>query len=141
MTEGVRRLQRTRLAAVGGIEYTPDELIVHFKPAAIAAPGIRAMRVLGTARSVAATMRGRLLAHLAPGECGWTVSPPHFDGTDQSGEPGKLDSVRVELLKNPAVASVSRGRWMRTDEIPARLREPVVSLTIPTIPTSRGTTR
>ena len=40
MTEGVRLLQRTRLAAVGGIEYTPDELIVHFKPAAIAAPGI-----------------------------------------------------------------------------------------------------
>jgi hypothetical protein len=133
MTEGVRRLQRTRLAAVGGIEYTPDELIVHFKPAAIAAPGIRAMR--------ASVPHDRLQrrCEVAPGasgagECGWTVSPPHFDGTDQSGEPGKLDSVRVELLKNPAVASVSRGRWMRTDEIPARLREPVVTPDDPNYP-------
>jgi len=135
MTEGVRLLQRTRLAAVGGIEYTPDELIVHFKPGAIAAPGIPAMRALGTARSVAATMRGRLLAHLAPGRVRLDgVSPIISTARIRVANPAKLDSVRAELLKNPAVASVSRGRWMRTDEIPARLREPVVTPDDPNYP-------
>jgi subtilisin family serine protease len=135
MTEGVRPLQRNRLVSAGGIEYTPDELIVHFKPAAIAAPGFRAMRALGTARSVAATMRGRLLQHLVSGRVRLDgVSPVISTARIRVANPAKLDSVRAELLKNPAVAGVSRGRWMRTDDISPALREPVLTPNDPNYP-------
>jgi len=62
------------------------------------------------------------------------VSPIISTARIRVANPAKLDSVRAELLKNPAVASVSRGRWMRTDEIPARLREPVVTPDDPNYP-------
>jgi hypothetical protein len=100
------------------------------------------MRALSTAQLVAATMRGRLLVHLAPGRVRLDgVSPIISTARIRVANPAKLDSVRAELLRNPAVASVSRGRWMRTDEIPRGFASRLSPLTIPTIPTSRGTTR
>jgi hypothetical protein len=133
--EPARMLQRTRFATTGAIEYTPDELIVHFKPAAISAPGLRAMRALGTAQSVAATMRGHLLRHLATGRVRLDgVSPVISAARIRVANPARLDSVRVELLRNPAVAGVSRGRVIRTDDIPASLREPVLTPNDPNYP-------
>jgi subtilisin family serine protease len=85
----------------------PGELLVTFRPAAIQAPGLRAMSQLATAQAVAQTMMARLATHLVPGKVeGRGVSPVIHTARILVADAARVDSVAQALRQDPAVAAV-----------------------------------
>ena len=79
-------------------------------------------------------MRGRLLAHLAPGRVRLACLPHHLDGTDQSGEPGKARLGPGRIAQKPGGGKRGPGTLDADRRDPARLREPVVTPDDPNYP-------
>ena len=103
-------------------EYTPDELLVTFRPRAVGAPplGSSAMALRSTAAAVADQMRSRLAPHLsAHGATITGVSPVIRAMRVRVHKPAELAGVAAELRRDPTVATVERSGVLR----PAR-RDP-----------------
>lgn len=112
------RVRNTRDAA----RYVPDELIVQFKRQAVSAPlGVRSMANMATAQAVGQAMRQSLSRYAVPGRVTVAgVSPVILMARLKLSDPTRLDSVAQALAQDPAVLSVGRNGWLRSDAGPAR---------------------
>ena len=111
---GARPLQFPRGA--GTPQYTPNDLIVTFRAAALAAPplGSRALASAGMARTVAASVWKRAAAWEASGRMKVTaVSPAVLAARVRVADPAQLDAVAAALRRDPDVARVTRDQWLR----------------------------
>ena len=132
-TAGVRATTRQRaeavLPALSGVRrsglqpsYVPDELLVVMKRSAISAPaGVRAMATLSTAQVVAQAIRQQLATHALSGKVTIAgVSPVIRTAKIKVADPARMDSVAQALALDPAVESVGRNGWLRSDAGPVR---------------------
>jgi subtilisin family serine protease len=98
----------------------PGDLIVTFHPQAVASPGLRAMRQVATARTVAQAIRSRLALHEAPGRVRVAgVSPLLHAARISVADPARADSVARALAADPAVRSVMPNYLAYPDGLPA----------------------
>jgi subtilisin family serine protease len=104
-----------------GATYVPDELLVVLKGSAISAPaGVRAMASVSTAQLVGQAIRSQLATHAVAGKVAITgVSPVIRTAKLKLADPSKLDSVAMAVAQDPAVESVGRNGWLRSDAGPA----------------------
>jgi serine protease len=105
--------------------FTPDELIVTFKPGAVGAPaiGARAMAQGATAQAVGAAIRSRLAPHASAGRAEVTgVSPAILAARLRVPDVGRLAEVASVLRGDPAVAVVERNGLVRRLEGPPAAR-------------------
>ena len=104
------------------VRYVPDELLVQFKRQAVNAPlGVRSMANLSTAQVVGQAMRQTLSRYSVPGKVAVTgVSPMILMARLKLADPSRMDSVAQALAQDPAVLSVGRNGWLRSDAGPAR---------------------
>ena len=113
----------TRVRRSGqGASYVRDELLVVFKGSAVSAPaGVRAMASVSTAQLVGQAIRERLAAHAMAGKVTIAgVSPVIRTAKLKLADPSKMDSVAQALAQDPAVQSVGRNGWLRSDAGPVR---------------------
>lgn len=106
-------------AAPRSPSFTPDELIVTFRPEPLSAPAIgsRAMASAATARTVIAAMRARLAAALTSASVDITgTSPAILAARVRVTDPTRLDAVRALLGNDPAVATVERNPIAYADD-------------------------
>ncbi len=99
-----------------GLEFTPDELIVTFRPAALGAPPIGSIALAAPAvtHAVAAAIRFRLALHAAPGRADVAgISPAILAARIRMPAPERLAEVAAELRSDPAVAVVERNGLVR----------------------------
>ncbi len=132
-TAGLRASTRQRaeaaLPALTGVRrsglsphYVPDELLVVMKRSAISAPaGVRAMAALPTALVLAQAIRQQLAPHALSGKVTIAgVSPVIRTAKIKVADPARMDSVAQALAQDPAVESVGRNGWLRSDAGPVR---------------------
>lgn len=105
-----------------GPSYVPDELLVVMKRGAVSAPvGVRAMASLSTAQAVGQSMRQLLATHAVAGKVTIAgVSPVLRTAKLKLADPARMDSVAQALAQDPAVESVGRNGWLRSDAGPVR---------------------
>jgi subtilisin family serine protease len=92
-------------------QYLPDELIVTYRPGALALPavGSAAMSQRAAATAVGAAVRAQLARRVAPDEAEVKgVLPPVLAVRLRVPDPARLDAVAAELRRDPAVAGVER---------------------------------
>src|SRR5438552_12243226 len=108
---------RTALPAVvrpfrgraSGPAFTPNELLVRFRPSAVGAPpvGSLALASRAVAATVGSAMRSRLAAYAAQGQVTTTgVSPAVLTARLRVADPSRIEEVAALLRADPAVASV-----------------------------------
>ena len=105
-------------ASPTALRFTPDELIVTFRPAVLGAPpiGSRALAVPAAARHAAATMRSLLTRHTVAGRAVISgVSPAIAAARIRVPDPARLAEVAAELRRDAAVASVERNAFVAAD--------------------------
>jgi subtilisin family serine protease len=107
-----------------GPAFTPGELLVTFRPSAVAAPplGSRALASPGVAAAVASAIRSRLAGIAAQrGVAVRGVSPALLAARVRVPDPSRIDEVAAQLRADPAVAAVERnGIVWASDDPPAR---------------------
>jgi subtilisin family serine protease len=94
-----------------GPAFTPDELLVTFRPSAVAAPpvGSRALASPVVAAAVASAIRSRLAGFAAQGRAGVRgVSPALLAARLVVADPSRIEEVAAQLRADPAVATVER---------------------------------
>src|SRR5438309_5079863 len=94
-----------------GPAFTPNELLVRFRPSAVGAPPVgslaRASRAV--AATVGSALRSRLAAYAAQGQVATTgVSPAVLTARLRVADPSRIEEVAALLRADPAVASVGR---------------------------------
>ena len=123
------------IGTAGPVEYTPRDLIVTLRAAALAAPplGSRALEAAATARTVAAAVWKRAASWEAGGRVKVTgVSPVVLATRLRVTDTTKLDSVAATLRRDPDVARVTRDQWLHAHGRPAAVQN--VGGTIPSDP-------
>jgi len=100
--------------------YTPNDLIVTFRPTALNAPpvGSAALASLSTAQAVGSAMRAHLAGILPAGAEVAGASPSILAARIRVADSTRLDGVAAALLRDPAVATVTRNRivWLDATE-------------------------
>src|SRR5438093_2610116 len=94
-----------------GPAFTPNELLVRFRPSAIGAPpvGSLALASRAVAAAVGSAMRSRLAGYVAQGQVATTgVSPAVLTARLRVADPGRIEDIAALLRADPAVASVGR---------------------------------
>lgn len=115
--EGFRPLARGRTS--GAPEYVANQLVVKFKPGAIAFPGLRAAGSVSTARVVARAIRTRLTAYEMAGRVRVAgISPVLSSARLVVSNPSVRDSMIRVLAADPAVEGVRPATWLRADGAP-----------------------
>jgi subtilisin family serine protease len=118
-------------------EYTPDELIVTFRPAALRAPpvGSRALASRSTATAVSVEIRSRMAPHLSAHGAALTgVSPVVVAARIRVKNPVAIDRVATELRRDPAVAAVERNGILRREGAAWHRKDPTKSSNDPLAP-------
>ena len=117
---GSLRLRAARRAAVG------SELIVTFRHSALGAPplGSAALRAVAGARIVGRAIRSHLATALPPTAEVTGVSPTILAAKIHVADATLRDAIAAALRQDPAVASVTPGRFIWLDEAPIYLRAP-----------------
>ncbi len=116
--------------------YTPDELIVTFRPEPLSAPpvGSRAMASVATASALGVAIRARLsTAVTSAGLDVSGVSPAILAARVRVPDPARLDAVAALLRSDPAVAAVERNPIAYADDEGATTSSAVVT-TLPNEP-------
>jgi subtilisin family serine protease len=95
-------------------EYTPDELIVTFRPTALRAPpvGSRALASRSTAGAVSTEIRSRVAPHLLARGAALTGVSPAVMAARIRVLPAAIEQVGAELRRDPAVAAVTRNGFL-----------------------------
>ena len=94
-----------------GPAFTPNELLVRFRPSAVGAPpvGSLALASPAVAATVGSAMRSRLAGYAAQGQVATTgVSPAVLTARLRVADPSRIEEVAALLRADPAVASVGR---------------------------------
>ena len=94
-----------------GPAFTPNELLVRFRPSAVGAPpvGSLALASRAVAAAVGSAMRSRLAGYVAQGQVATTgVSPAVLTARLRVADPGRIEDIAALLRADPAVASVGR---------------------------------
>src|SRR2546422_4838188 len=94
-----------------GPAFTPNELLVRFRPSAVGAPpvGSLALASRAVAAAVGSAMRSRLAGYVAQGQVATTgVSPAVLTARLRVADAGRIEDIAALLRADPAVASVGR---------------------------------
>src|SRR5437879_260912 len=94
-----------------GPAFTPNELLVRFRPSAVGAPpvGSLALASPAVAATVGSAMRSRLAGYAAQGQVATTgVSPAVLTARLRVADPSRIEEVAALLRAAPAVARVGR---------------------------------
>jgi len=92
-------------------EYTPDELIVTYRPDVLRTPraGSPLLANAAVAEGARIAIQSAIAAHEAPGRLAATgVSPAILAARVKVADPSQIDEVAAELRADPAIATVSR---------------------------------
>ncbi|HEX9579999.1 MAG TPA: S8 family serine peptidase [Gemmatimonadales bacterium] len=116
----VARVARTQAA-----QFTPDELIVTYRNAALGAPAIgsAALRSASTAQAVGAAIRSDLSRALGPMAAVTGVSPAILAARVRVQDPERIDEVASALRNNPGVFAVERNAFVFLDHDETRHAE------------------
>ncbi len=103
-------------ARPSGPSYTPSDLIVTFRHTALNAPpvGSAALASLGTAQALGSVMRAYLAGIVPAGAAVAGASPAILAARIRVADSTQLEAVATGLLRDPAVATVTRNRlaWL-----------------------------
>jgi subtilisin family serine protease len=97
---------------------TPHDLIVTFRHGVLGVPplGSAALATTAGARVVGAAIRSRFAGMLPPGAALTGVSPTILTGKVRVADSTALDAVAAALRRDPAVAAVTRNRFLWLDK-------------------------
>src|SRR5712692_3419229 len=121
-----------------GPAFTPNELLVRFRPSAVGAPpvGSPALASRAVAATVGSAIRSRLAGYTATGQVATTgVSPVVLTARLRVADPSRIEEVAALLRADPAVASVGRNGIVWASGRPlARAPAPTTAATDPFSP-------
>ena len=114
-----------RVARTQAPQFTPDELIVTYRNAALGAPAIgsAALRSASTAQAVGAAIRSDLSRALGPMAAVTGVSPAILAARVRVQDPARIDEVASALRNNPGVFAVERNAFVFLDHDETRHAE------------------
>jgi serine protease len=126
--------RRSPRASRAGDAFAPHDLIVLFRPQALAMPPVGSAALAGLARgpAVGRAIRSRLAGMLPAGARLTGVSPAILAARVRIAAPAQWDAAATALRRNPAVAAVVRNHIIRLERgFRAPVAAPAATTTIP----------